>query len=209
MKVARKPAKALIVTIIVITILILLTALTFGGIYLYSEAVIFDHRDCNTAYSFSEYVDGYSIKYPRFGNPMMIGVDVDENGITGRIYSLTFGKGGLKNVPVYDAINSPLCIWVDYLMIKYKNRVNLDYTLEQDSSTITVCLTGNAEDDEEQSVSLEQKFVFDIKDAGPDNLPDWVNQNEASAEFKEYWNYLNNTSSMAMPDWLAEQLQAQ
>ncbi|MCM1298701.1 MAG: hypothetical protein NC203_07155 [Firmicutes bacterium] len=207
MQIIRKLPKPLVITLIVILPLVLLTVLIFGSIYLYSEAVIFDHRDCNTVRSFVPYREGYSVKYPRFGNPMMIGIDVDENGTTGRIYSLTLGKGGMKNVPVYDALNGPLCLWVDYIAAKYENRVDIDYTLEQDSRTVTVNLTVSAEDGDGNTVPVRQEFVFDIENASPNNLPEWVNQGSVTDEFREYLDYCNDPYENPMPDWYQEMLQ--
>lgn len=200
MQIIRKPPKPLVITLIVLLSIAVLGAAAYGGIYLYSEQVIFDHRDCSMSFGrgYYEIPEGYTINYPFFGNPLAL------SGSDGPDYALIFGSGGEKNIPVYDAVNSVISSWIYYLSLKYKNYVTFDYTMKQDSKTIAINFKGNVADEERKTLSLEQEFVFDIENASPDNLPQWVNEDEAGEEFKEYWHYINNRSSVDMPEWYSE-----
>lgn len=181
--------------------LFLLIAITFGALYLYSDMVIFDHRDI-TDIPFYESIDAqyesYSVNYPWFGNPMML------SGGGGRTFAITLGSGGAKNVWVYTAVNEPIDMWIDYLCMRYGGRVSLDYTMEQDSRTISVHLSGTAEDDDGSIVPHEQSFLFDIENASPDNLPKWLNEDDLTDEYKEYLNFLLNHETVPMPAWFEE-----
>ncbi|MCM1298699.1 MAG: hypothetical protein NC203_07145 [Firmicutes bacterium] len=203
MQIIRKPSKPLIVVIIIILAIALLIAIAAGGLYLFSETVRFDHRDTSEAYAPVSYEqpEGYSVNYPFFGNSLTL------SGGTGRSCAFVFGVGGEKNIWVYNAVNEPIDTWVDYLATRYKRHVNLNYDLEQDSKSITVTFKGNAADDEETVIPLEQKFVFDIENASSDTLPQWINKDEASADYKEYLNYLENPDVNPMPDWYQQMLQ--
>ena len=209
MQIIRKPPKPLVITLIVLLSIVALAAAAYGGIYLYSEQVIFEHRDCSTAYApvKYEYSEGYSINYPFFANPLAL------SGCDGTSYALIFGSGGEKNIPVYNAVNDPIYTWVNYLSSRYKRHVNLDYTMEQDSKAILVSLSGNVTDDEGKIIPLEQKFVFNIENASPENLPQWINKDEASADYKEYLDYLQSyprdPENTKIPDWLARQIAEQ
>lgn len=191
------------IIISVVLALVLLAAIASGGFYLYSGLIIFDHRDCSSAYAPEdfEHPNGYSINYPFFGNPLTL------SGSTGRTYAIN--SVSEKNVCVYDAVNEPIYTWVDYLASRYKRYVNLSYIMEQNDKTISVSLNGSAKDDEGNNISLEQKFVFDIENASPDNLPKWTNKNEMNADYKEYLDYLqsyiDDPEKAVMPGWLAEQ----
>lgn len=207
MQIIRKPPKPLVITLIVLLSIVVLAAAAYGGIYLYSEQVIFDHRDISEPYGPIEESEGYSLNYPFFGNPLTL------SGSSAASYALIFGSGGKKNIPVYNAVNDPIYTWVSYLSRRYKRHVNLDYTMEQDSKTISVSLSGNFKDDEGKIIPLEQKFVFNIEDASPENLPQWTNKDEASADYKEYLDYLQNypkdPENTKIPDWLAQQIAEQ
>ena len=200
----KKTVKIPVIIISVLLALILLIAIGCGALYLYSDAVIFDHRDVS-AVSLSEFIDAppdsYSVNYPWFGNPMML------SGGDGRTFSLTLGSGGEKNVWVYTAVNNPIDTWVDYLGARYDGRFSLDYTMEQDSKTISVHLTGTA-DDNGSSVPLEQSFIFNIENASPENLPTWLNEDDLTDEYKEYLNFLLNYETVPMPAWYAEKMAA-
>lgn len=122
MQIIRKPPKPLIITLIVVLSIALLIAATAAGIYLYSETVRFDHRDCSSVIALMVYdeVEGYSVNYPYFGNSLML------SGSDARSYAFIFGSGGKNNIRVYDAVNAPIDTWVDYLASRYKKRINLD-----------------------------------------------------------------------------------
>ena len=199
----KKAIKIPLIILSVLLALFLIIAIAFGALYLYSDMVIFDHRDI-TDIPFYESIDvpseSYSVNYPWFGNPMML------SGGGGKTFTLTLGSGGEKNLRVYSAVNDPIYIWIHYLGERYDGRVSLDYTMEQDSKTISVHLSGAADDDDGSSVPLEQSFIFNIENASPDNLPKWLNEDDLTDEYKEYLNYLLNYETVPMPDWLTEKL---
>lgn len=186
-----------IIAISVILISALLVLLGFAGLYLYSETIIFNHRDSSEVHSAVPPVEGFSVKYPFFANPMAL------SGSDGRAYTLTLLNGGEKNIEVYEAVNAPVYIWVDYLYNRYRGRVNLDYSLERDEKTITVSMSGNVYEGE-KSIPVNQEFVFNIENAGSDKLPAWVNEDEINEEFREFWGYVTNPSVNPMPDWYKE-----
>ena len=201
-KIMKKAAKIRLIILCSILGLILLLFAFLGGLYIYSEQVIFDHID-NTHVPYPSGLDisedDYPVKYPWFGNPLMI----YEGG--GGIYVTIFEHGGEKNISVYNAVNDPLVLWVDfYLSNRYDRRFTLDYTLEQDNRTISVHLFGTAYDDDGSAVPLDQSFLFDIEDASPDKLPTWLNEDDMSDEYKEFVNYLFNHETAPVPDWVAE-----
>lgn len=199
----KKTKKVFAVITSVILTLFLATAIALFVHYFYAETVIFAHRDCSTVISnvepAKENIECYQLKYPFFGNPIAL------KGSTGRTYSLTFFSGGEKNVDIYEAVNSPIFFWVDYLYSRYRGCVNLDYTLEQDDKSIYVSMSGNINDGK-KNVTVEQKFVFNIENAAPDNLPVWVNEEEISEEYREYLVFVNNPCDDTMPEWYAEQI---
>ena len=190
----KKAAKIRLIILCSILGLILLFFAFLAGLYFYSNLVIFDHID-NTSISSED----YPVKYPWFGNPLMI----YEGG--GGIYAVIFEDGGLKNLSVYNAVNDPLILWIDfYLRERYDGRFTLDYTLEQDSKTISVHLFGTAYKEDGAAVPLDRSFIFDIENASPDNLPTWLNEDDMSDEYKEFVNYMFNYETVPMPDWIAE-----
>ena len=190
-----KRAPIIAISVILISALLVLSA--FAGIYLYSEAVIFNHRDSSEVHSTISPVEGFSVKYPFFANLMAL------SGSGGRAYTLTLLNGGEKNTDVYEAVNAPVYIWVDYLYNRYRGRVNLDYSLEQDGKTITVSMSGNVYEDE-NSIPVEQKFVFDIENADSDQLPKWINEEETDEEYREFFGFVTNPTVNPMPDWYGE-----
>ena len=190
-----KRAPIIAISVILISALLVLSA--FAGLYLYSEAVIFDHRDSSEVHSTISPAEGFSVKYPFFANPMAL------SGSGGRSYTLTLLNGGEKNIEVYEAVNAPVYIWVDYLYNRYRGRVNLDYSLEQDGKTITVSMSGNVYEGE-NSIPVEQKFVFDIENADSDQLPKWINEEETDEENREFFGFVTNPTVNPMPDWYGE-----
>lgn len=190
-----KRAPIIAISVILISALLVLSA--FAGIYLYSETIIFNRRDSSEVHSAVPPVEGFSVKYPFFANPMAL------SGSDGRAYTLTLPNGGEKNIDVYEAVNAPIYIWVDYLYNRYLGRVNLDYSLERDEKNITVSMSGNVYEGE-KSIPIKQEFVFNIENAGSDKLPAWVNEDEINEEFREFRGYVTNPSINPMPDWYKE-----
>ncbi len=190
-----KRTALIVISVLLISALLVLSA--FAGIYLYSEAVIFDHRDSSEVHSTISPAEGFSVKYPFFANPMAL------SGSDGRSYTLTLLNGGEKNIEVYEAVNAPVYIWVDYLYNRYRGRVNLDYSLELDGKTITVSMIGNVYEGE-NSIPVEQKFVFDIENADSDQLPKWINEEETDEEYREFFGFVTNPTVNPMPDWYGE-----
>lgn len=187
----KKAAKIRLIILSVLLALFLIAAAAAGALYLYAEEVIFDHVD---AHGFFD----DNVNYPWFGNPMMI----SEGG--GGSYGSFLG-GGDKNIWVYMAVNTPITDWVLYLRQRYDNPVTLNYTLEQDSKSISVYFTGTAYDDG-SAVPLDQSFLFDIENTGPDNLPKWLNEDAMTDEYMEYLNFVNNQETVPMPAWFAEKV---
>ncbi len=186
-----------IIAISVILISALLVLLGFAGLYLYSETIIFNHRDSSEVHSAVPPVEGFSVKYPFFANPMAL------SGSDGRAYTLTLLNGGEKNIEVYEAVNAPVYIWVDYLYNRYRGRVNLDYSLERDEKNITVSMSGNVYEGE-KSIPVKQEFVFDIENADSDQLPKWINEGEMDEEYREFFGFVTNPTVNPMPDWYGE-----
>ena len=200
----KKAAKLRLIILSSILGLILLLFAALGMFYLYADSVVFDHRDTSQVPVRVEIDapsnDEYPVNYPWFGNPLMLLWD------SGRGFGLFFGHGGEKNMNVYMAVNDPLVMWIDYLGERYDRRFTLDYTMEQDSKRIAVYFTGTAEDGDGSTVSLDQAFLFDIENAGPEKLPTWLNEEDMSEECQEYWDFLLHHETVPMPDWLAEKL---
>ena len=192
----KKAVKIPFIIISVLLALILLIAIGGGALYLYSDAVIFDHTD---AHGFFESKD--KVNYPWFGNPTMLSEG------NGGVYKSFLG-GGDKNIGVYMAVNDPISDWVLYLSQRYGNSVTLNYTLEQDSKSISVRFAGTAYDDNGSAVPLDQSFLFDIENAAPDNLPKWLNEDDMTNEYMEYLNFVYNQETVPMPAWYAEKMAA-
>ena len=187
-----KKTPVIIISVLLITVLLVMSI--FVGLYLYSEAVIFDHRDSAEVHSSIEPIEGFTVKYPFFANPRML------SGGDGRTYSLALWGGGEKNIDVYETVNAPIYIWVDYLYNRYLGRVNLNYAIEQNSKTISVSMSGNVYEGE-KSIPVSQKFIFDIENAGSDKLPEWVNEGETDEEYKEFRMFVTDPTVNPMPDW--------
>ena len=202
----KKAAKIRLIILSSILGLILLLFATLGLFYLYADSVVFDHIDTSIV-PVREGVDApsndeYPVNYPWFGNPLMLLWE------SGRGFGLFFGHGGEKNLSVYMAVNDPIVMWIDYLSERYDRQFIVDYTLEQDSKSISVYFKGTAEDSDGSSIPLDQTFLLDIENASPDNLPTWLNEDELDEECREYWNFLLNYETVPMPEWLEEKLGA-
>ena len=197
----KKTAKIRLTILCSILGLILLLFALLGALYLYADSVVFGHIDSSNVIV-SEGLDvpynEYPVRYPWFGNPLTI-----NEGAAGIVSP--FAGGGVKNLSVYNAINDPIFLWINfYLSDRYDRRFTLDYTMEQDSKTISVRLVGTAYESDGSAVPLDQSFIFDIENASPDNLPAWLNEDDMSDEYKEYIYFLFNYETAPMPDWAAE-----
>ena len=202
----KNSAKKIKIPLIILSIiLVLIIAITIASAIFYFnvDALRFDHVDtagkcAANSYNLSEEemkAQGYYIKTPFFGNSVMIG----ETGG----YNLYFMEPGVKNIPVYDAVNSPIDAWSSYIVSRYNNQIKVDYDLIQDDKSITVTMNGFAVEDG-KNIPINEKFVFNIENASPENLPQWVNENEIDADYKEFMDYLHNPDNAAMPDWISE-----
>lgn len=195
----KKTVKIPLIILSAVLALALIAAAVVGVIYLNADAVKFDHVDRNNVVGL-ELNGGSTVNYPFFGNSLII----NEN--EGGTYSPFLGAGS-KNLDVYGAVNMPVSAYVEYLARrKCSGGINLEYTVKQDSGTLTVSFNGSGTDGSGKDISIDENLVFNIENASPDKLPVWVNENEADEELKEYWNYLNNSGTVPMPDWYAEQL---
>lgn len=204
MQIVRKLPKPLVITLIVILSVILIAAIVLGICYLNADALKFEHADSSWLIGLP-IKEGSSINYPHFGNLMTL--DLDSNGKFAGTVAPFMGTGGRKNLVVYDAVNNVVFANVDYLARRECSEgINLDYTVKQDNKTITVSLNGTGTDSSGKNVSIDKALVFDIENVSAENLPIWVNENEACEEFKEYWYYLNNTGTVDMPEWYSESL---
>lgn len=200
---AKKSKKPLIIALSVILGIFVTVAAFFGIYYLSADALIYHYVNLSaevTCYA-SSYdkvgeTRGKEIKYPFFGNPLVI---TEEAGAT---YGFPFGAGE-KNIPVYIAINDPISTWIFYLGDRYKNNAAVDYTVEMDSEYITVNFTGTLTEKDEV-IPIEQKFVISIKNASLDNLPTWVNEDEISEGYRDFLFYLRNIGTAEPPDWMAD-----
>ncbi|MCH5199657.1 MAG: hypothetical protein J1F60_01765 [Oscillospiraceae bacterium] len=199
----KNAAKIRLIILCSILGLILLFFAFLGALYLYSNAVVFGHRDTSEVGSFLTDADAlaadYPVNYPWFGNPLML------IGGTGRGFAIIFRDGGMKNIDVYMAVNDTIVTWIDYLSYRYDRRITLDYTMEQNSKTISVHFTGTAEDNG-SIVPIDRSFIYNIENASPDNLPKWLNEDDMTDEYKEYINYRFNYETAPMPAWLEEKL---
>lgn len=200
----KKAAKIRLIILCSILILILLFFASLGAMYIYSDSVVFGHRDVSDVPIVSGIdtpVDDYPVNFPWFGNPLML------IGRTGTGFNIVFENGGSKNINVYMAVNDPIYMWINYLSHRYDRRFTLDYTMEQNNRSISVHLTGTAYEDDGTAVPLDQSFLFDIEKASPDNLPTWLNDDDLTDEYKEYLNYVFNYETVPKPAWLEEKLE--
>lgn len=193
--------KSLIITLSIFFGIILIAAAFFGIYYLIADSLIFDYINVRAEVSFlaSPYDKSgeKEIMFPFFGNPLTI----SEESSTSIGFPLGAGK---KNISVYDAVNEPIYTWVQYMKWRYDNNTVIDYTVEMDKEHITVNFSGTLTQDG-RVTPIKQEFAFSIADASTENLPVWLNDEEISEGFKEYWIYLYEDSTK-VPNWLEEKL---
>lgn len=143
------------------------------GFYIYASEVRFDYCDASV-YSDSADLDqllesGCEMIYPFFGNSASLS--------EGRIYSYPFGIGSDK-APFYAAVNSHIHAWTEQITTQYRNCVKVGYEVINEGDTLTVQMRGSAYPDgiDGESVDIEKDFIFDIKNASPDNLPKIISE---------------------------------
>ena len=162
----NKTAKILVIALAAI---VLAGAVTFAVLYVNYNAISFDYvsRQSNSGNSY--------LNIPVFGNKLMLSEGGD--------FSAPFDLG-MKNLDVYDAVNSPIYAYAVFMTGKYKDGVQLtDYEVNNDGGkTLTVTLKGTA-DNGGKTVKIEKVFIFDIENASLDNLPTWTNRTEDDKEF--------------------------
>lgn len=196
---AKKAKKPLIIILYVVFGLIVMFAAFLGSYYLSADALVYHYINISDIYingvdynQRPEKREDYPRQYPFFGNPLTIS---EESGT-----SIHFPlHGGEKNVSVYEAINDPIRTWILYLSDRYKNDAAVNYTVEINNEYITVNFTGTITEDDEV-IPIEQKFVFSIANATPENPPVWLNKEKISDGFKGYLAYLEDNTKV--PDWL-------
>lgn len=141
--------------------------------YFYASEIRFDHCDADV-YVDSADLDtlresGCQMIYPFFGNSVSL--------TRGRHYSypLGIGKG---NETVYSTVNSVIHSWAEETVTTYQNRVNVGYSVQNDGKTLTVAFGGSVYPYgiDSEAVPIEKTFVFDIENAGVDNLPKLINE---------------------------------
>lgn len=197
--------KVILIVLLTVAVgwLILSPAIAFFG-----NMVIFDYMDNEQCIStiisrdFDPKAEGYLMKYPFFANPLILsGVSPGSVGYGGllAVYNIPTGVDDEK-INIYEAVNSPIRVWVFAISAKYHDRLNVDYTVEKNGKTLTVIFSGTA-DWEGEKIPIEQKFVFDIENADVDNLPKWINEDEICDEVKEWKEYWSNPNEVPMPSW--------
>lgn len=162
----NKTAKILIIALAAV---VLAGAVTFAILYVNYNAISFDHV------SRQSHLGNSYLNIPVFGNKLML----SEGGNFSSPFDL-----GMKNLDVYDAVNSPIYAYAVFMAGKYKDGVQLtDYEVNNDGGkTLTVTLKGTA-DNGGQTVKIEKVFIFNIENASLENLPTWTNRTEEDNEF--------------------------
>ena len=164
----KKSAKIILIALVAI---VLAGAIGFMILYIKCNTIRFDY--VRAQYGIG---DSDSVMYvPFFANKMLL---------------LEYGAGysspfelGLKNIPVYDEVNSPIHEYAFWTARQYENGIQLtDYEVENDGKTLTVKLFGTG-DNGAGTEPIEKVFVFDIENASLDNLPTWTNRTEADNEY--------------------------
>ncbi len=162
----NKTAKILVIALAAI---VLAGAVTFAILYVNYNAISFDHV------SRQSHLGNSYLNIPVFGNKLTL----SEGGNFSAPFNL-----GMKNLDVYDAVNSPIYAYAVFMAGKYKDGVQLsDYEVDNDGEkTLTVTLKGTAAGGG-QTVQIEKVFIFDIENASLDSLPTWTNRTEEDKEF--------------------------
>ena len=185
----KKAIKIPLIILSVLLSLVLLFVIGYGIFYLQVDAVRFDYTSATMLGDGQGY---QKVSTPFFGNSLML----NEGGFY-KVYRL---EPGIKNLPIYDAINGYMFNWSLYITEKYQ-KVDIDYTVDRDGDIIIINLNGSGSNDDEQAAAIEEKFVFDVSDASLDNLPKLTNENEINKEFVELDAYCRNPREVPRPEW--------
>ena len=185
----KKAIKIPLIILSVLLSLVLLFVIGYGIFYLQVDAVRFDYTSATMLGDGQGY---QKVSTPFFGNSLML----NEGGFY-KVYRL---EPGIKNLPIYDAINGYMFNWSLYITEKYQ-KVDIDYTVDRDGDIITINLNGSGSNDDEQAAAIEEKFVFDVSDASFDNLPKLTNEDEINKEFVELDAYCRNPREVPRPEW--------
>lgn len=161
----------------------------YGILYIQVDAIRFDYTSRTMG---GDGTGNQTIVTPFFGNSLMIG--------EGGGYAVYRLEPGVENVPIYEAINGYMSNWSLYITAKYQ-KVDIDYTVDRDGDIITVNLNGSGSNDGEQAVTIKEKFVFDVSNASPENLPRLTNKEEITKEFVELDAYFRNPNEVECPEW--------
>ena len=151
--------------------LVLAGAIGFMILYFNVNAIRFDYVEAG----WHSPSTNSNVVYPFFGNKLMLGE-------SGPVYGPPLGLG-MKNIRVYLAVNDPISTYTHWISRQYEGGVQItDYIVENDGKTLTVKLSGTANNGGE-TIPIEKVFIFDIENASFDNLPTWTNRTEADNEF--------------------------
>jgi len=148
--------------IVIIGILLLLAIIGLSIYYFYLKPISYDYIDQRLAIIsgdrnlVNELInEGYEIKFPAF-------------------YSRVTNFG-IDYTPVAAALYVPCSDYAQTVSDKYEYYAKLDYTVEIIANeTLTVMFYGFGYPDkgEGKPVSLDKKFIFDIRGVNADNFPD-------------------------------------
>ena len=162
----NKTAKILLTAL---AALVLAGAIGFMILYFNVNAIRFDYVESGL---FSPSTSSKCL-FPHFGNKLML--DGPGSG-----YAPPLGLG-MKTLKVYRQVNGPLFAYASWITFQDGAQIT-DYTVENDGKTLTVKLSGTA-DNGTETIPIEKVFIFDIENAGLDNLPTWTNRTETDNEF--------------------------
>ena len=164
----NKTAKILLTAL---AALVLAGAIGFMILYFNVNAIRFDYVKAGMGVPSTN----SHVVYPFFGNKLMLGE-------SGAMYSPPLGLG-MKNIRVYLAVNDPISTYTHWIIRQYEGGVQItDYIVENDGKTLTVKLSGTANNGGE-TIPIEKVFIFDIENASLDNLPTWTNRTEADNDY--------------------------
>lgn len=186
----KKAIKIPLIILSVLLSLVLLFIIGYGIFYLQADSVKFDYT--TSTMSCDDKCGDQRVSTPFFGNSLIN----DGGGYKGFLL-----EPGLKNIPVYDAINSYMLYWQLYVTSRYR-KVSIDYNVDRDGDNIIINLSGNAGNDGGQTAPVKEKFVFNVSNASLENLPRLTNEEELSKEFVETIPYFRNPREVPPPEWL-------
>lgn len=151
----------------IIGIVICLLVMAIAGAVLYMTRPHFDESNCDNIQIY-DIIEGQDID-AILGQGYIINLPSFEN--------VEFRKGGFAGnhteMPEYYG-------YAQELAVKYSNYVRLDYTVTKERNLLTIEFYGNGYPDngEGEPEPLGKMFVYDTKDATPDNPPKLVSEVE-------------------------------